>query len=406
MIRTRSLCLAALLLLGVLAGCRSAQTTSAILYMEEQKYDKAVKALHEALEYNPKEADAFYYLGEAHTKLAEVAITENKFADARKNYEMAYGYYKQAAQLDPAQFKDNVGLAILHNYTLRNNDAKTEYNLKYYEPAEGFFRLAYAAEPDSIAPIKNIAFMKIKQAGENNNDPVILGQAVELLDQVIKVRPDAFELLADKATVLGKLGRTQEAAQLYDKLMTDHPKDASLVAALANIAVQDKKFERAAELVTKLIELYQTDSDPDNDAEIKNLTFSVAGWLSQDEIHRYPESIEWYNKALALELVPERETLVGLLLTHYKYGNILKDEAAAATDPARKAELQAQTKAQFTEAVSVGTKAVDQFFDCANCYLVLSRCQFELGDATAGEANIKKYEELQNQAGGSAGGGQ
>lgn len=401
MTRMRSLCLSTLLLLMALAGCRSAQTTSAILYMEEQKYDKAVKVLHEALEYNPEEADAFYFLGEAHSKLAEVAISENKFADARQNYEMAYGYYNKARTLQPEQFKENVELALLHNYTLRNNDAKTEYAGRFYEAAEGFFQLAYAALPDSISPIKNIAIMKIKQANENNNDPAILETALTLLDDVLKQRPGAYDLLADKANVLAKLGRSDEATRIYDDLLREHGNDASLLIDMTNLAVQDSKLERAADLSIRLIDLLENDGNPENDTELKNLMVQSAGWLAQKDIHRYSEALDLYKRALQLELVPEQETMLGQLLAHYDFALFLKQQAAEAVDPSAKTELESQARAQFGEGVNVGNAAVDAFFDCANCYLILARCQFEMGDYKAGEISTLKFNEL--RAAGSGG---
>jgi tetratricopeptide (TPR) repeat protein len=400
MTRMRSLCLSTLLLLMALAGCRSAQTTSAILYMDEQKYDKAVKVLHEALEYNPEEADAFYYLGEAHSKLAEVAISENKFADARQNYEMAYGYYNKARALMPEQFKENVELALLHNYTLRNNDAKTEYQGRYYEAAEGFFRLAYASLPDSIAPIKNIAVMKIKQANENNNDPAILGEAITLLDEVLRQRPGAYDLLADKANVLAKLGRSEEATRIYDDLLREHGNDAPLLVDMANLAMQDGNLERAADLSIRLINLLENDGNPENDTDLKSLMVQSAGWLAQKDIRRYPEALDLYKRALQLELVPEQETMLGRLLTHYDFALFLKQQAAEAVDPSARTELENQARTQFSEGVDVGNAAVDAFFDCANCYLILARCQFEMGDYKAGEASSLKFNELQGAGSG------
>jgi tetratricopeptide (TPR) repeat protein len=403
MTQAKKLCLAALLLLPLLSGCRSAQTTSAILYMEEQKYDKAVAVLHEALEYNPEEADAFYYLGEAHSKLAEVAISDNRYLEAKENYEIAYRNYMRAAELDPQQFAENAQLAIQHNYTLRSNEAKNEYQARYYEAAEGFFRLAYAALPDSIAPIKNIARMKIQQAGENANDPKLLGEALDLLDQVLAVRPDAYELLADKANVLAKLGRSEEANAIYDGLLTDHPNDTALLIDIANLAVQDRRLERAADLYIRLIDLLEKDGKPENDEDIKPLMTQAAGWLADDEIRRYDEAIDLYKRALQLELVPEQQTLFGRLQAHYKFGKSLLNQAETEADPTRKADLQARANAQFTEGVNVGNATVEQFFDCAYCYYYLALCQGELGDAKASEINFQKYFDLQNVGGGGSG---
>ncbi len=108
--------------------------------------------------------------------------------------------------------------------------------------AEGFFRLAYASLPDSISPIKNIAVMKIRQASENNDDPAILGEAVTLLDEVLVQRPGAYDLLADKANVLAKLGRTDEATRIYDDLLREHGSDTFLLNDMAQLAVQDGKL--------------------------------------------------------------------------------------------------------------------------------------------------------------------
>ena len=72
-----------LALLFVLPGCRSAHVTSAILYIDQQMYDKAIDVLHEGLEYSPDEADAFFYLGEAHTKQAEENVRDNDYLAAK-----------------------------------------------------------------------------------------------------------------------------------------------------------------------------------------------------------------------------------------------------------------------------------------------------------------------------------
>ena len=85
MTRVRFILLAGLLVLAslaVLAGCRSAHTTSAILYIDEQNYDKAVQVIHEGFEYRDDEPDAFYYLGEAYSHLAEEAVDDDDFPEA------------------------------------------------------------------------------------------------------------------------------------------------------------------------------------------------------------------------------------------------------------------------------------------------------------------------------------
>ena len=103
MTRARFILLAGIVVLAglaLMAGCRSAHTTSAILYIDEQNYDKAVQVIHEGFEYRDDEPDAFYYLGEAHSHLAEEAVDGDDFPEAKKNYQLAYQAYDRSRTLD------------------------------------------------------------------------------------------------------------------------------------------------------------------------------------------------------------------------------------------------------------------------------------------------------------------
>jgi tetratricopeptide (TPR) repeat protein len=386
-------CLAFVLTSG---GCRSAHTTSAILYIEEQQYDKAVNVLHEGLEYNPDEPDAYFMLGEAHSKLAEVAVQDNAYEEARKNYELAYDYYERAKNLDPVLFTEKSDMAMQHNYTMRSNDAKLEYQAGYYEQAEGFFRLAYAALPDSITSIKNLARMKMKMAAESANDPALLGEALELIDQVLAAHPSAYELQADKASILAKLGRTTEAGEIYAELLKDHGDDPSLLIDIANLAIDENQYERAADLFIRIIGIFENDEDPANDMEIKGMLVKAGAWLAYDEIARYDEALGLFDRALQLETVPTQNTLFEYLRTYYNYGEALTKQAESETDPVRKTEIEAKAKAQYSRGVEVGNALVSQYPNYKFGYYYLGLCQYSMGDETGGELNLKRYNELES----------
>jgi len=185
MTKVRFILLAGLLVLAGfsgLAGCRSAHTTSAILYIDEQNYDKAVEVIHEGFEYRDDEPDAFYYLAEAHSHLAEEAVEDDDFDEAKKNYELAYEAYRRAEELDPAGFEDKVETALTYNYNNRIRQASLDWQESYYEQAEGHLRLAFAALPDSMTPIKNIARMKMQQAAvaESERSNELFGESLDL----------------------------------------------------------------------------------------------------------------------------------------------------------------------------------------------------------------------------------
>jgi tetratricopeptide (TPR) repeat protein len=413
MSKVRLILLGCSLLFLYLAGCRSAHTTSAILYIEEQQYEKAVQVLHEGFQYSENEPDAYYYLGEAHSKIAEQAVQENDYIKARENYELAYRYYNRAKEIDPANWAEEVELALQHNFTMRSNDAKYEYQAHYYEQAEGFFRLAYAALPDSLSSIKNIAIMKMQQANEARQQAEtpeagrraaqpLLTEALDLIDQVLAANQDAYELQANKASILASLGRTQEANTLYDELLRDHGDDANLLVDIANLAIDQRNYERAADLFVQIVDLYENDNDPGNDTDIPRMLSDAGRWLADKSVRRYSEAVELLDRAADRETFPKLETFLYRLQTRQQYGKYLKDQVATETDPVRKAELETQAREQFTRGVEIGNALVNYGFpesdqtrdNLANAHLFLGMCQYELGDQAASDLNMKRYREL------------
>lgn len=399
MTRKALILFAALLAFVAIAGCRSAHVTSAILYLDQNQFDKAIDVLHEGLDYNPEEPDAFFYLGEAHTKVAEDAIRDNDYITARENYKQAYDYYMQAREMAPELMTDRVAEALQYSYSRNVNDAGEEFRGGYYEAAEGYFRLAYAALPDSTGPIKNIARMKIKIAQEmeiGQQEPMF-AEALDLLDEVLASTPDAYDLLADKANVLGKLGRTSEANEIYENLLREHPKDAGLLIDIARLAEENNRFERAADLYVRVIDIYANDEDIENDEDIYLLSLTSATYYADPGVLRYKDALDYFERALMLEEDPQESTMLQKLQTHYKYGTGLKQQAEAETDPVAKADLEAQAKEQFEAGANVGNALVGLYMDSRNGYFYLALCQGELGDNAAMDSNMARYRELEGE---------
>ncbi len=74
------------------AGCKSVETTSAILHNQSGRYDLAIKTANEALATNPNDAEAEFQLGLAYSYLDSVGL--------------AYQHFTRAAQIEPARDKD------------------------------------------------------------------------------------------------------------------------------------------------------------------------------------------------------------------------------------------------------------------------------------------------------------
>ena len=414
MSKVRYLLLAGLLVLvGLtgLVGCRSAHTTSAVLYIDEQNYHKAVQVIHEGFQYRDDEPDAFYYLGEAYSHLAEEAVEADDFPEAMKNYELAYDAYMRALDLGAEKFGEEVKNSLEYNYNNRMRQAKLDWDEKYFEQAEGHLRLAYAADPDSVTPIKSIARMKMQMSQEPDyldQSKELLGEALVLLDHVLAENPDAYDLQLNKANVLAALADNEKAddnialsdelrskaGQIFDTLLAEHGEDTGLLADIANLALENGDFARAADFYVRIVDLHEADTDAANDADNKAMLVSAGTWYATPNVARYKDGIRVLDRAANLELTPSDNTMLMRVRTYYNYGKALKDQATNATDPVAKADLDAESKAMLNRAVEIGVAMTNNFFDNADGFFYLSLAQMELGDYTASEANFKTYEQL------------
>jgi hypothetical protein len=124
------------------------------------------------------------------------------------------------------------------------------------------------------------------------------------------------------------------------------------------------------------------------------MLLAAGTWYSDRSIARYEDALAVLERAANLELVPTENLMLQRVRAYYNYGKQLQTEAAAESDPARKAEIAARSKAMLQRAVEVGVAMTNNFVANANGFFYLASAQFELGDFTAAEANMKTYNEL------------
>jgi len=400
MTKARIILLAGLLLLAGLsglAGCRSAHTTSAILYIDEQNYDKAVKVIHEGFQYRDDEPDAYYYLGEAYSHLAEEAVENNDFLEAQTNYQAAYEAYQKAETLDPKEFTEKVEQSLLYNYNNRVRQASLDWDEDYFEQAEGHMRLAYTALPDSMAPVKNIARMKMQMSQDErylDKKEELLTEALGLLDQVLAKHPEAYDLQLNKANVLAALGEKEEAKEIFDTLLAEHGDDTSLLIDIANLAIDDQDYARAADFYVKVVDLNEADTDATNDANNKAMLVAAGTWYGDANIGRFDDAIAMLDRAADLEMAPMENTMLMRLRTYYNYGKDVKKQADIEADPVAKTELTDKANGLFNRAVEIGIAMTNSYSSNSDGFMFLSMAQLELGDFAASEANYKTSQEL------------
>ncbi len=402
MTQSRLILLAGLLAVIAVTGCRSAHTTSAILYIDEQNYDKAVAVIHEGFQYGDNEPDAYFYLGEAYSHLAEESVEANDFPQAKKNYELAYDAYQRSIELAPDEWTKMVNTSLEYNYGTRLRQAALDWDENFFEQAEGHLRLAYAALPDSLTPIKSIARMKMQMADEDTTGVMatpLREEALELLDQALAANPDAYSLNLNKANVLDQLGRDEEAGILYDELLAEHSDDTDLLLDIASLAVDKGDYARAADFYVKIVDLNEADLDGGNDADNKLLLRSAGSWYAIESVGRFDDAIAALDRSAEMDESLDEKTMLARMTTYYAYGKKLKEDASLETDEVLQSDLKARSEEKLRRAIEIGTAMTNNFPANAQGFFKLSMAQMEIGDFTASEASYKTFEELDSGSG-------
>jgi len=385
----------ALLCLAIFTGCRSAHTTSAILYIEQEQYQKAIDVIDEGLQYNPDDPEGYYYQGEAYSRMAQHSIDENDYPGASLAFKSAYLKYNQSREMDPENMTDRVVESLEINYKNTLREGQSYWREQHYEQAEGFFRLAFAALPDSLESIKSIASMKIQQAEASPPDTAIMlrEDALDLLDQVLAGRPEAYRLQADKAYVLTQLNRTDEAQVIYDMLLIEHGDDTDLLLDVVGLYSKQQRYSEAGDLFLQVAAIYMDDTDSENDSKLKGL-YSEAGYNYQ-MANDYPRALDAYGRANEQD-DEDTQIMVMRQQLYLQYGQELMGQVPELmqTDPARSQELEAQAKVILQRGVDVGNALSNLAPNNADVFYYLASTQALLGDTAAYEENMARYSEL------------
>jgi tetratricopeptide (TPR) repeat protein len=198
----------------------------------------------------------------------------------------------------------------------------------------------------------------------------------------------------DKAYVLATLGRSDDAAKIYNDLLASHAEDTDLLIQVASLAAEQKNYERAADMYVKIVDLYEKDADTNNDGNNIGMLVSAGLWYGKPEIGRFDDAIGVLDRAIILETFPTENSLVARIRTVFNYGKSLKDAAATEADPAIKQQKLDKASGLFKRAVELGNELIGRFPGNAQGFLYLSMAQLETGDPLGADVSFKRYQEL------------
>lgn len=341
-------------LLVLLSGCKSVETTSAILHNEAGRHDLAIEKASEALAKNPKDAEAHFQLGVAYSKLDSVGL--------------AYEHFTESATLDPKREKlvtDNIQSNFARHYNQALNLQRENDPAATAEE----FKLATKADPGQA---RGFFMLGRTYADMGDNDPSYYDKAVEALDQVLVLTSPSDKHYTDALGIAGetlaKAGKPEEAVSRFTRLVEEDPTNYSVIE---NIGYQrlDAQDWKGAIVFMELAHVARSKIDAENFDLLYNVGVShyQLGRANEDP-EELAKAVEWYEKALEIE--PEEPTTMFNILVAHVVGQ------------------------QWMQAITWGEKYVNVKPNDPNGWRLLSRCYTEVGDDSKARRCAARYEEL------------
>lgn len=236
-------------------GCQSQELTSAKVYVQQKDFAKAEYNFLTALDVEPENPEIPYLLaveiyGNKNSGLTDF-VKAKKYYDETLKRDKSYlpdNMRQLREQLYGASFNAAVGS---YNKVIRNESTNKETDLA---EALNYFNMAAELKPsDSKAAIQ---IARIYSELKNDNVQGIAG-----LDKALKKAPKNTDLKAEKARILAKDGRMNEALVVYEEAFSAEPGNLDIGLRYAQFLFEQKMFTESADVYNRLIAIEPGDKD-------------------------------------------------------------------------------------------------------------------------------------------------
>jgi len=292
---SRKIGLAALLIALVAvvgSGCKSVETTSAILHNQSGRYDLAIKTANEALATNPNDAEAEFQLGLAYSYLDSVGL--------------AYQHFMRSAQIDPTRDKDAQN-NIQSNFAKHYNKALNHEKDGDHVAAAAEFERAVEADPVDEKGYSQLGVVYDRLATDSADSAQALNyynMAVANFDKVLELAKPGDKIYVDALKFAGEIlattGRPEEAAARFSRLVEEDPTNYRAIEDIGYELVNARNW-KGASLFLDLSAQARSKLGADDATLFFNLgvvNFNM-GKDTKDPA-ALAKAIEYYEKALAL----------------------------------------------------------------------------------------------------------
>lgn len=275
-----------------LSGCANKWVTSGKIAMNGKNYDKAIADFKKALEENPQNGEAHYYLAICYKE-------KEDYGEMQTHLESAETLYPKKAE-DVKELRQEAWTKLFES-------GKNKAEEQSWEESRDDFLLAAEFLPDKYQSYSYLGYVW-QQLNENDSAYFYYSRAYE-------IAPDEMIVLENYANFCFNIGKFDQAKELYLKLLEKDPNNANAMARLGDIYGEKKEFQNAVDYYNRALELEQDNG---------NLWFNL-GVLYFQRMKDNENAINAFTRAV--ELNPEDlDAFINLAIAMIMAGRY--DEAA------------------------------------------------------------------------------
>ncbi|HSD65017.1 MAG TPA: tetratricopeptide repeat protein [Ignavibacteriaceae bacterium] len=305
--------------------CSSTEMTSAKLYIQQKNWDKALDALQKEVDKNPKNAEAFYYLGVVYGEKGQY----DKVIDSFDKSLAASNEYKSQIDDSKKYYWAQLFNSGVSYFQRGSNLAQTnpDSSKLAFDKSANMFEYATRLEPDSADTYKNLSFVYMA-TGDNE-------KAIQPLQKLIDIQhaEDGYKYLGqiyynmgvtekDKYTSSKNPQDSIKAQEYFNKAIQvleegrkSFPGNSDILLTLSNSYINAGKVDVALSAFKAGVE-----SDPQNKYYRYNYGVLLLGK------NDYEGAAEQFKKAI--EIDPEYQNAIyNIAVTYVKWGTAINKEA-------------------------------------------------------------------------------
>ena len=253
-----------------LSGCANKWVTSGKIAMNGKNYDKAIVDFKKALEENPENGEAHYYLAVCYKE-------KEDYREMLTHLESAETLYLKKA--------DDIKELRQEGWTKLFESGKNKAEEDKWEESRDDFSLATEFLPDRYQSFSYLGYVW-QQLNDNDSAYFYYSRAYE-------IAPDEMLVLENFAALCFNIGEYDRAEELYRKLIEKDPNHANAMARLGDIYGGKKEFQKAVDYYNQALAIEQDNS---------NLWFNL-GVLYFQQMKDNENAITAFTRAV--ELSPE-----------------------------------------------------------------------------------------------------